>query len=274
MKKSTEKNILKAIFVLSIVGIITSLYLLQNHYASTSSFCDLGEVASCSLVNASIYSELFNVPVALLGALWFIVLALMAWKALQKKEALTLLVGWNLLGLLSVIYLVIAEFLLRAICLLCTAVHVIILITLSLSIVLYRSQKRKPSWKAAFKAVKPWIIGIILINLIPLIYFNLPKGAEENHDALAQCLTEKGVHMYSSFRCAVCAKTRAMFGDSFQYVQEIECHPQGKNSQWQLCQDQAIGGTPTWIMEPDGQEVKRHTGFLSIEELKEFSGCS
>lgn len=274
MKKSTEKNIVRVIFVLSILGIVISLYLLENHYASTSSFCDIGEVASCSLVNASIYSELFNVPVALLGALWFIILALMAWKAFRKKEALLLLAEWNVVGLLSVIYLVIAEFLLRAICLLCTAVHVIILITLTLSIMLYRSQKRKFSFKSAFKAARPWIIGIIILNLVPLIYFNLLQGEKENHDALAQCLTEKGVHMYGSFRCAVCAKTRAMFGDSFQYVQEIECHPQGKNSQWQLCQDKAITGTPTWILEPNGQEVKRHTGFLSIEELKEFSGCS
>ena len=79
--------------------------------------------------------------------------------------------------------------------------------------------------------------------------------------------------MYGSFRCGVCAKTRAMFGDSFQYINEIECHPQGENSQTELCLKKGIEGTPTWILEPDEIELKRQLGFLSIEELKEFSGC-
>ena len=79
--------------------------------------------------------------------------------------------------------------------------------------------------------------------------------------------------MYGSFRCGICAKTRAMFGDSFQYVNEIECHPQGKNSQTELCVQKSIDLTPTWIMESDGIEQKRQAGFMSIEELKAFSGC-
>ena len=79
--------------------------------------------------------------------------------------------------------------------------------------------------------------------------------------------------MYGSFRCGVCAKTRAMFDDSFQYINEIECHPQGENPQTERCIEKRIEGTPTWILEPEGKELKRHTGFLSVEELKEFAGC-
>ena len=69
--------------------------------------------------------------------------------------------------------------------------------------------------------------------------------------------------MYSSFRCGFCAKTRKMFGDSFQYINEIECHPQGENAQTDLCLQKGVENTPTWILEPNGEEVKRHTGFLS-----------
>ena len=70
-----KKNILvKTILVLSLIGFIISLYLVKNHYEGSQqgSFCDFNAVASCSIVNTSIYSELFNVPVALLGALWFL----------------------------------------------------------------------------------------------------------------------------------------------------------------------------------------------------------
>src|SRR3989344_3305200 len=186
-----KKRLLKSFIVLSLVGILISLYLVQNHYAppSQGSFCDLGETLSCSLVNTSVFSELFHVPVALLGALWFFSLIIFSWKALSDDK---------------------------------------------------------------------------------FILFNV-GGETENYDALAQCMTQKGVLMYGSFRCGICAKTRAMFGDSFQYIKEIECHPQGKNPQTELCLEKKIEGTPTWMLVENGVE-KRAVGFLSIDELRTFSG--
>jgi thioredoxin-related protein len=80
--------------------------------------------------------------------------------------------------------------------------------------------------------------------------------------------------MYSSFRCSHCARQRALLGDSFQYINEIECHPQGEHSQTELCFEKDVKGTPTFIMEPDGKEIKREVGYMTIEELREFSGCT
>ena len=276
MKKESKTKILKIIIILSILGIIVSLYLVENHYAppTKGALCDISESISCSLVNTSTFSELFNVPVALLGVLWFLVLIIFSWKALKKDGALpTMMLGWGILGILFVIYFVIAEIILRSICPFCTLVHAIVITIFILLWRLYRAQETKPTKKAILKALMPWIILIIIINIIPLILFNIPSSEKENYDILAQCITEKGVNMYGSFRCGVCAKTRVMFGDSFQYINEIECHPQGENSQTELCLKKGIEGTPTWILEPDGIELKRQLGFLSIEELKEFSGC-
>jgi uncharacterized membrane protein len=276
MKNQSRKAVYKSFIILSIIGILISLYLLQSHYAPADkgSICDFGESVSCSLVNTSVYSELFNVPVALFGVLWFVILIGLSWKGLKSDKTIpTASVVWSIVGLLSVIYLVIAEILLRSICPFCTVVHVIIITVLILSLMTYKSQKRKPTTKQLMKAAKPWIAAIIILNLIPLILFNLPSGEKVNHDASAQCITENGVNMYSSFRCGVCAKTRAMFGDSFQYINEIECHPQGENPQTDLCVSKKIEGTPTWILEPNDVEQKRVKGFLSVEELKQFAGC-
>ena len=266
--------LLKTILILSILGFLTSLYLVQNHYVppTEGALCDFSEFVSCSLVNTSTYSILLGVPVAIFGTLWFLFLFLMALQSLKssKKELSLLLLGWNVLGLLFVIYLVIAEIILQAICPLCTVVHVIILITLVLSILLYKKQKVK----LPIKKLKPWIVWIIIINLIPLILFSIPAGEQEDYTELAKCITEKGVNMYGSFKCGICAKTRTMFGDAFQHINEIECHPQGDDSKWELCQEKEISGTPTWILEPEEKELKRQTGFLSIDNLKEFSGCN
>ena len=59
-----------------------------------------------------------------------------------------------------------------------------------------------------------------------------------------------------------------------KYINKIECHPNGPNSQTELCQQKQIEGTPTWTIEQNGKEVKRHPGFLTLDELREFAGCS
>ena len=277
----SAKNIffLKIILVLSIIGLITSIYLIENHYAGSEkgSFCDINAQVSCSLVNTSIYSELFNVSVAVFGALWFVVLIFLTIKSFKEKEFISALLGWSASGLLFIIYMIIAEIILKAICPFCTLVHIIVLAIFILSILTYKNIKIKSSLFSSIifwmKKHKSLIALIITINLVPLIIFNWPQADQDNYDELAKCMTENGVKMYSSFRCGVCAKTREMFGDSFQYIHEIECHPQGENPQTELCLEKNIAGTPTWVLQPDGSEVRRHQGFLSIEELRQFSGC-
>ena len=269
-----KESVLRLFIVLSVVGILISLYLVQNHYAppSQGSFCDLGETLSCSLVNTSVFSELFRVPVALLGALWFVSLIILSLKARSDEKFVPVILGWSIIGVCSIIYFVIAEIILQAVCPLCTAVHVLVLFVFVASIIMYRKSKVRITVKN-IKKVMPWIVGIGILNIIPFVLFNM-GGQTENYDGLAQCMTQKGVVMYGSFRCGVCAKTRAMFGDSFQYVKEIECHPQGKNPQTELCLSKKIEGTPTWILEENGVDIKRAVGFLSIEELRAFSGCT
>jgi uncharacterized membrane protein len=277
-KKNSSKTILKIIIFLSVIGLFSSLYLLQDHSSSATegSFCDITDKISCSLVNSSTYSELFNVPVAMFGALWCVILGLLAFRAIKNEKLLQALLGWSIPGMLFIGYMIIAEFILGALCPMCTVVHAIVLITFILILYLYKNlpnNKKVISMKQLFNTLKPWLAVIVILNLIPLIVYNLPERVQEDHTQVAKCITESGVNMYGSFRCGVCAKTRAMFGDSFEHINEIECHPQGENPQTELCLEKGIEGTPTWILEPNGVEVKRQTGFLSIEELQEFSGC-
>lgn len=276
MKEEKRKLLLRIIVILSLIGLATSIYLVKNHYAPASggSFCDINATVSCSLVNTSVYSELFNVPVAIFGALWFVFLLVMTLRLLKKASLVLpiIMLGWSILGLLFIIYMIMAEFILQAICPFCTVVHVIVVVILILVWLLYKASK-KPSRKDLIKAFKPWLIWIVIINLIPLIVLNWPVAEKGNYDELAKCITEKGVNMYGSFRCGICAKQRATFGNSFQYINEIECHPQGKNPETERCIEKGLEGTPTWILEPNGREEKRQQGFMSLDELREFSGC-
>jgi len=99
------------------------------------------------------------------------------------------------------------------------------------------------------------------------------KVSATNLDSFAQCLTEKGVKMYGSYICSACLATKKMFGSSFGYIEEIECHPKGPNPQTDLCLKRDIKKTPTWILEKDGVEINRLEGYQTFELLGEFSGC-
>ncbi len=262
---------LKIVQYVALFGVLLSIYLTWNHY-QTSSFCDFSATISCAAVNSSIYSEMWGVPVALLGMIWFLFLYGMARKAEKRDIFLSMMVWWSSLGILFVAYFVAIEILLKALCPLCTVAHILIVGVWIFSLWWSKKARLQHSWRDVWRAGKSfWIGGLVLMGVL-FLSFNL-SSEKVNHDVLAQCLTENGVRMYGSYRCGVCAKTKAMFGASFQYIHEVECHPRGPNSQYGLCSEKKIEGTPTWTMERQGVELKRQVGFLSTDQLKEFGGC-
>ena len=173
-------------------------------------------------------------------------------------------------GLGFVLYMILAEILLKALCPTCTFVHILVLIVLGISLYLNKGIKKQKGLKDKLGG---YIFSAIVAFVIIFIIFNIPLNYGQNYDELAQCITEKEVNMYGSFKCGACAKVRTAFGDSFQYIPEIECHPDGEDSQWELCQEKNIEGTPTFIYEPNGVEEKRYKGYLSPENLAKFAGC-
>ena len=129
-----------SLMTLSIFGLGTSAYLIYNHYNPVlqGSICDITASVSCTVVNSGIYSKIAGIPVAVYGVAWFLVSGALSWRSSRNKNASKQLLGWNALGLLFVIYFIYIEFLLGAICPFCTVVHVLIALSLILSILLYK----------------------------------------------------------------------------------------------------------------------------------------
>jgi uncharacterized membrane protein len=117
-------------FVLCLVGLAVSAYLTYEHFSSSTSLAcpDTGAI-NCLKVTTSSYSKVLGVPVALLGLLFYVgatALCLpMAWRHPNPWVG-RLRLASVALGVLFVLYLVWAElFRIDAICLWCTAVHVV-----------------------------------------------------------------------------------------------------------------------------------------------------
>ena len=267
-KKHNLGNFLLIVFALLSMAVIG--YLISIHYApAEEAFCNLGEGLSCDVVNKSVYAEVFGIPVSLLGFLYFVGVFLLV---LCKKAS----TPYHWLALVSIIFLGpslyltgIELFVLENICVFCEISKVLIVAIIITAFIL--SGREKPAVSAIITAI---FFGAALGLLTYYAHTKVvPSGI---YDTFAQCVYEKGMRMYGSKGCVYCAKQRALFGDSAEYIKEIECDPRYPNPETDRCIAKKIERTPTWIREDAaGNTVKRYDpGVRSLQTLAGETGCA
>jgi len=116
--------------LLCLAGIGVSLYLTIAHYdAKVILACPATGIVNCAKVTESPQSAILGVPVALLGLLYFVAITPLHLPAAWRSESGLVRrarVGAAAAGILMVLYLIYTElFTLDALCLWCTAVHVV-----------------------------------------------------------------------------------------------------------------------------------------------------
>src|SRR5438132_524456 len=138
-------RILLAIALLSVAGAVVSSISLYHHYgASKSSFCDFGANFNCDMVNRSIYSVVFGIPVALIGIFGYGVLLFLATLYRAKTQAPLILLVTSLAGLGFALYLTYVEaFVLAVWCILCLSSLTLIAAITVLSSVLVAQRVNK-----------------------------------------------------------------------------------------------------------------------------------
>lgn len=111
------------------LGFAVAAYLTYEHYTSSTSLtCPAGGGAvNCLKVTTSIYSKIHGVPVAVLGLVFFAVMAVLQTPQAWRSDRWALRVArvlWSLVGVATALVLIYDElFRIDAICLWCTSVH-------------------------------------------------------------------------------------------------------------------------------------------------------
>jgi uncharacterized membrane protein/protein-disulfide isomerase len=129
------KNVRLLLTLLALVGLASALASLYVHHQLLTqpgylSFCDVSATVSCTQVYQSRYAALAGVPVALLGALWYLAVLLVlagsrwGWPSLKENSP-----GYVFLmstaGLGFVLYMAYASLvLLKIVCLLCVVTYI------------------------------------------------------------------------------------------------------------------------------------------------------
>jgi vitamin-K-epoxide reductase (warfarin-sensitive) len=110
-----------AVSLLSVAGAAVSSLSLYHHYGSEkSTYCDFGGNFNCDMVNRSIYSTAFGIPVALIGILGYAAILALATLYREKAETPGMMLVGSLAGLGFALYLTYIEaYVLAVWCILC-----------------------------------------------------------------------------------------------------------------------------------------------------------
>ena len=107
-----------------------------------------------------------------------------------------------------------------------------------------------------------WILLLIPVLVIAILIIASPAG-QDNYDALAQCLTEKGAVMYGTEWCSHCKAQKEAFGESFKYVDYVDC-----DLNRDRCTEAGVKGYPTWSI-----NGKNYPGQQPLERLASLAEC-
>src|SRR5437588_5020492 len=120
--------------VCAVIGLVVSIAAAYVHYRllydpTYRSFCDVSSRISCTEVYMSRFSTVRGVPVAIFGAMWFVIAGLLSTAALRARDSVRESVPGYLfvlstLALAIILYLAYASFvILKAVCLLCLVTY-------------------------------------------------------------------------------------------------------------------------------------------------------
>ncbi len=112
-------------------------------------------------------------------------------------------------------------------------------------------------------------LGILFFIIASCSPTNNTASTKSKLDGFAECLTNNGVKMYGAYWCPHCSSQKQIFGDSWKYVNYIECSLPNRAGQTQICSDAKIEAYPTW----EFQNGKRIEGELSFEQISQNSAC-
>ena len=133
------KTLRKIAIAAAVLGIIDSIYLFIIKISNNKALCIQG-VGDCWSVNTSIYSEVWGIPVSILGLLMYVAVMIL-WIMLPlnpfyKRFAPILNFGLSLVGVIFSAYLTYLEIaVIKAICPFCVLSAILILILFVVSLI-------------------------------------------------------------------------------------------------------------------------------------------
>ena len=241
----------------------------------------------CEKVLASAWGSLFGQPLALFGFLAYGAMLLMAVLPLvlqgEARQSLAQRSWWGLfllstaMAVFSGVLLGVMAFGIRDCCPFC-------ILSALLSTSLFVLSLIGGDWEDRGQLVFRGVITALLVGVLGLGWAasvgqppvetgkGVPPAVRTDSTAatlaLAEHLSTTGARMYTAYWCPHCHEQKELFGrQATEKLTVIECAPDGRGSQKELCDAKKIEGYPTW--EINGQ---LDSGVKPLAKLADLSG--
>ncbi len=274
---------------IAIVGAVVTGYLTVSHFQGQSVACP---TTGCESVLSSQYANIGGFPLSLFGTLAYAGMAFLALsplpfsqpnqrdlrKKLEDWTWLLLLVGSISMVTFSGYLMYLLLFKISAICIYCVASAVFTVLMFLLTLF----GREWPDIGQVF--FTGFIVAVLaVVGSLVLYASTTPTTTTDSTDfvitstsgpaevALADHLATADAKMYGAYWCPHCHDQKQLFGkEAFAKVNYIECDPNGKNPQPDLCQAANITGYPTW--EVNGQKLEGAQPLLNLAKASGYSG--
>ncbi len=276
-----------AMAVLATVGVIDTGSITLKRWGLLGNLSCPGGAEGCDKVLSSAWGTVFGQPLSLYGFLAYGAILLLALLPLvlrgELRSRLAPLSSWGLLllstgmAVFSLVLMGVMVLKIQAFCFFCV-------LSAGLSLLLFVLSLIGADWPDRGQLVFRVVLVALVVGLSglgwaaavdrpvaetgPGIPMPVTTTSSPEATALAEHLTAKGIVMYSAWWCPHCHEQKQLFGkEATARLTVIECAPDGRNSQKELCDTKAIEGFPSW--EING---KLESGVKPLQRLKELSG--
>ncbi|MBU2561711.1 MAG: thioredoxin family protein [Nanoarchaeota archaeon] len=114
-----------------------------------------------------------------------------------------------------------------------------------------------------------WKLVLVAAVLSLMVLFLSGCAERKGYDSFAQCITGNGVVMFGSETCPHCQNMKERFGNSFRFIEYVECNEYIPGADPDRCVTEGIGYLPTFRFS-DGSKL---VGELEFSILSQKTGC-
>ena len=272
--------------VLATIGAIDTGAITLKRWGVLGGLTCPGGAEGCDKVLNSPWGSVFGQPLSLFGFLAYAAVLLMAVLPLvlqgEARSRINRLSWWGLflfstgMAIFSLVLIGVMTFQIKAFCTFCV-------LSALLSVSLFVLSLIGGEWEDTGGLIFRGVLTALAVGLIGLGWatsINRPESAvgpgmpipvssvsTEASLALADHLTATGAVMYSAYWCPHCHDQKELFGkEAAARLKIVECAPDGRNNQVELCRSKNIEGFPTWEI-----KGKLDSGQKSLAQLAAMS---
>ena len=286
--------------VLSTIGLVNTGSITLDEFGlfDSSSFCIAKN--GCAIVLGSPWGTLLqinglDIPLSLAGLITYAFLLtlclILTLKVISSKQKLNRFIWWLIFliscasaAFSSILIIDVMILKIKVICTFCIISAILSFSIFILSIIGAKFENRGTMLYRGFIVAFSVIIGgLIWSNQANPSYSNELKQIDRIENIIpqpittksskskiefAKFLTKNNVVMYSAWWCSHCNDQKNLFGkEAVKELTIIECAKDGENSQYKLCEEKGIKGTPSWEID---KEI--YSGTQTLDDLADLTG--